>query len=64
MPSALVDPELLEILRCPKCLGAVTEHHGDNANGLACSACKLLYRVDDGLPNFLVDEAVPLHGAV
>jgi len=59
MPSALVDPELLEILRCPKCLGPLTEE----VRGLGCGACRLLFRVDDGLPNFLVDEAVPLDGA-
>jgi uncharacterized protein YbaR (Trm112 family) len=51
--------EFLEILRCPKCLGVLAE---DKTNGLACAACRVVYPVDDGIPNF-VDEAKPLaHG--
>jgi uncharacterized protein YbaR (Trm112 family) len=55
-----VDPELLEIVRCPKCLGRLVERTGDGSQGLACEACRLLYPVEDDIPNFLIDEARPL----
>lgn len=53
-----LQPDLLEILRCPKCLGRVTEREG----GLACESCHLLYPVVDDIPNFLIEEAKPLDG--
>ena len=53
-----IAPELMEILRCPKCLGVLAE----DKDGLACAACRVVYPVDDGIPNF-VDDAKPLaHG--
>ncbi len=61
LTSALLplQPDLLEILRCPKCHGRVSE----SAKGLQCDKCRLLYPVVDGIPNFLLDEALPLEGA-
>jgi uncharacterized protein YbaR (Trm112 family) len=49
-------PDLLELVRCPKCLGVVVEREA----GLVCEKCKLVYRVVDEIPNFLVEEALPL----
>ena len=49
--------ELLELLACPKCHGGL-EANAD-PEGFACAPCSLFYRVDDGLPNMLVDEARP-----
>jgi uncharacterized protein YbaR (Trm112 family) len=49
-------PELLEIVRCPKCLGRLTE----KSDGLACPTCKLLYPVENEIPNFMPEEARPL----
>lgn len=54
-------PDLLEILRCPRCKGKV-EVVGESAEdgaGLACGACHLLYPIVDGIPNFLIEEARP-----
>ena len=51
-----LQPDLLEILRCPKCLGRVTE----GAKGLQCDACRLVFPVVDDIPNFLLEEALPL----
>ena len=51
-----IQPDLLEIVRCPKCLGRVTER-GD---GLACEKCRLVFPVVDDIPNFLLEEAKPL----
>lgn len=48
--------ELLAILACPKCKGPVAEVAKPEAFG--CESCNLLYRVEDDIPNFLVDEAV------
>ncbi len=48
--------DLLAILVCPKCRGPlVTE-----AVALRCDACRLRYRVDDGIPVMLIDEATPV----
>lgn len=50
--------ELMELLACPQCKGEVSlTDHGD---GIACSACRLVYPVRDDIPVMLVDEALPL----
>jgi uncharacterized protein YbaR (Trm112 family) len=50
-----MDKSLLEILACPKCKGEL----GLAADGteLRCAACRLAYRIDDGIPILLVEEA-------
>lgn len=50
--------ELLEIVRCPKCKGQVELKADESA--FTCKACKLVYAVNDGIPNFLIEEAKPL----
>lgn len=50
--------ELLAILRCPKCKGALKAATGD-APSLDCPACRLRYAVRDGIPIMLVDDATP-----
>jgi uncharacterized protein YbaR (Trm112 family) len=52
-----MDKELLEILACPKCKGELqlTVDEGE----LRCGACRLSYRIDDGIPILLIDEATP-----
>ena len=50
-----IDPELLEILACPKCKTAVVL--GDNDNGLKCSTCRRVYPIKDDIPVMLIDEA-------
>lgn len=51
--------ELLEILVCPKCKGDL-EHRAAPEEALVCHACRLVYRVEDGIPVMLIDEATPL----
>jgi uncharacterized protein YbaR (Trm112 family) len=51
------DKELASLLACPKCHGALRIE--DNESGFVCAACRLLYPIEDGIPNFLVDEARP-----
>lgn len=55
-----IHPELLALVRCPKCKGAVSERSSAAGSGLVCDACRLVYAVVDDIPNFLVDEARPL----
>jgi uncharacterized protein YbaR (Trm112 family) len=55
-----IHPDLLEIIRCPKCKGEVAERDTKGGPGLVCDKCKLVYAVVDDIPNFLVDEARPL----
>ena len=49
--------ELLDILACPKCKGALTLKPG--GDGLACAACAVVYPVREDIPVMLVDQAVP-----
>lgn len=53
-----LSPELLEILRCPKCKSKV-EPNADES-GLKCvdPECALVYPVRDDIPVMLVDEAI------
>jgi uncharacterized protein YbaR (Trm112 family) len=53
-----LSPELKEILACPKCKGPLEFH--EEAGQINCMACRLAYRIEDGIPVMLVDEARPL----
>jgi uncharacterized protein YbaR (Trm112 family) len=53
-------PELMEIVRCPKCLGRVEERTTQAEGELVCRACRLVYPIVDDIPNFLIEEARPL----
>lgn len=55
-----VDPKLLEILACPKCKGDLEYLDTPEEESFHCQACQLRFRVEDGIPNFLIDEAEPL----
>lgn len=50
-----IDPEFLNLLRCPLCLAPLREE-GDT---LICTrtACNLRYSVTEGIPVLLLDEA-------
>ncbi|MEP6903954.1 MAG: Trm112 family protein [Actinomycetota bacterium] len=52
-----ISPELLEILRCPKCKSKV-EIKSDKS-GLKCTnaECALVYPIRDEIPVMLVEEA-------
>ena len=54
----VISPELLEILACPKCKGALTAT--ESPEGFICSECRLLFKTEDDIPNFLIDEAEPI----
>ncbi len=51
----MLDKELLDILACPKCKGEL--EYDAEKEILTCSECRLKYKVEDGIPNMLIDEA-------
>ena len=53
-----INPELLEILACPKCKGEI--HLNEAKDGLICEACRLVYEIRDDIPIMLIEEAKPL----
>lgn len=53
-----LSPELKEILACPKCKGELEFHEEEGE--IRCPACRLAFRIEDGIPVMLVDEARPL----
>jgi uncharacterized protein YbaR (Trm112 family) len=56
-----IHPDLIELIRCPKCRGTLTVRAGEGgSSALACVACRLLYPVVDDIPQLLIDEALPL----
>jgi uncharacterized protein len=56
-----INPELLEILACPKCKGDL--HLSPAGDGLICDRCRLVYEIRDDIPIMLIDEARPLADA-
>jgi uncharacterized protein YbaR (Trm112 family) len=50
--------ELLDILACPKCKGALQLN--PKQDGLVCDACRLVYPVRDDIPIMLIEEAKPI----
>jgi uncharacterized protein YbaR (Trm112 family) len=48
--------DLLDILACPRCRGPLAVESAS----LRCDACRLRYRVDNGIPVMLIHEAEEL----
>lgn len=58
--TGTIVPWLREILRCPACRSELRDAAGPSGGAeLVCTdpSCGLAYRVDDGIPVLLVDEA-------
>jgi uncharacterized protein len=53
-----LNPELIDILACPKCKGSLDLRPDESA--FECGVCKLVYAVVDDIPNFILEEAKPL----
>lgn len=54
----MIDQDLLDILVCPVCKGALTLEEA--ASRLVCKACRVGYPIEDGIPNLLPDAGRPL----
>jgi uncharacterized protein YbaR (Trm112 family) len=53
-----IESWLREILRCPACRSTLRDVTGPGGEPeLACTGCSLAYRIEDGIPVLLVDEA-------
>jgi uncharacterized protein len=50
-------PELLEILACPNCHGALAVDHDRDELVCVAADCGLAYPVRNGIPVLLIDEA-------
>lgn len=50
-----MDKKLLDILVCPLCKGEL--EYVKSQQELICHKCKLAYRIEDGIPVMLIDEA-------
>ena len=53
-----LSPQLLAILVCPRCKGALDYREPESI--LVCPACALRFPVRDDIPVMLLDEATPL----
>ncbi len=51
----MLKKELLEILACPKCRGAL--EYDNKASELICHHCKLAYAIRNDIPIMLIEEA-------
>lgn len=54
--SDMIAKELLEILVCPACHGALALR--ESPESLKCQQCHRVYPVRDNIPIMLIDEAV------
>jgi uncharacterized protein YbaR (Trm112 family) len=54
-----VSTELMEILVCPKCRGAI--YLEASQRGIICDNCRLRYEVRDGIPIMLIEQAQSLN---
>jgi uncharacterized protein len=53
-----IEPWLREILRCPACHSTLADGSGpEGGPELQCTGCTRAYRIDDGIPVLLIDEA-------
>jgi uncharacterized protein YbaR (Trm112 family) len=52
-----ISPELLEILRCPKCKSKVELKPDGSALKCVNADCALVYPIRDNIPVMLIDEA-------
>ncbi len=52
----MIAQDLLAILACPRCHGTLAV--AATKQRLECATCQLAYAVKDGVPNFLLEDAV------
>ena len=63
--SSSISRDLLQILRCPACVTSSDEppestEKGElelREDGLICRQCGRRFKIEDGIPNMLLDEA-------
>jgi uncharacterized protein YbaR (Trm112 family) len=50
-----INPELLDILVCPKCKGQI--YMDESQNNIICDNCRLRYEIRDDIPIMLIEQA-------
>jgi uncharacterized protein YbaR (Trm112 family) len=58
-----VHPDLLELIRCPRCRGILALRDVAGGESLTCDACRVGYAVVDDVPQLLPEDARPLDAA-
>ena len=53
----MITPEMLNILRCPMDPKREAKLILENDTRLLCSRCRLQFRIREGFPSLLIDEA-------
>jgi uncharacterized protein YbaR (Trm112 family) len=55
-----VDADLLALLACPSADHAPLRHEqAEGGEALVCTFCESRFRIEDGVPVLLIDEATP-----
>jgi uncharacterized protein YbaR (Trm112 family) len=52
--------DVRERVVCPRCHGELV----DDARGLRCDACRVVYPLESGIPVLLIDAALPIEPAL
>lgn len=55
-----IAPELKQVLACPRCKGGL--EFREEVGEIRCLRCRLVFRIEGGIPVMLLDEARPLEG--
>lgn len=53
-----IDEKLVYIMACPKCKGQIEV--SSDGGFVLCNVCSLKYRIEEGIPVMLIDEAVAI----
>jgi len=53
----LSDPDLVNRLACPACLGGLSLASSENAKWLVCALCRRAYPLVDGIPVLIAERA-------
>jgi len=56
-----IESWLLEVLACPRCHERVTLTAG--GDGLRCARCRVVYPIDEGIPQMLPESGRPEDGS-
>lgn len=56
----MIDDDLLAILACPGCKGPLD--YEKDRDALLCASCRLRFRIEEGIPIMLLDEAERMEG--
>ncbi len=53
----MFDKEVLDMLACPKCKNGIKID--DKQTFFICDSCNVKYPIEDGIPELLIEKAVP-----